>query len=183
MIPHCKPGQTRRDLHGAAACDCAYTIDIGTFSEIPYAHVKALYFDSSPYLAPLRWVYDQTGEVESHSPEDRTGLPFGIPHFCEETEGERWFLFTIEDSHFPSRFLVRGTDFEHAHENFVDAEVARFKIDDDALPDYFPDGKDMGDHDWEGYTGQHSSDGTPVDTDNVTGGEIFLTRIDFQVKP
>ena len=101
-IPHCKPGQTRRDLHGAAACDCKDTIDLG---HVELDRVKALYFLADAMSTEF-WVYDQTGEVESNCPEDRCGGPYCIPTFCDETEGDKWFMFAIVDCHFPSRFQV-----------------------------------------------------------------------------
>lgn len=167
----------------AAEVEKPTTVDLGY---IELNKVKALYFSTSgDHDVPRStWVYDPSGTVESHCPEDRCGEPFKIPSFCEDTDGDQWFLFAICDSHFPSRYLVRGDSFEDAYEAFVESAIEQLGISDEDLPDYFPDNTrwmDRSNYDWDNYTGSYSASGTPVDTDDVQGGEIFLTRIDLRV--
>jgi hypothetical protein len=118
------------------------------------------------------WVHDSEGKTECHDPMDRVGWPYRISAFVSESDGRQWFLFAVGDCHFPLHDLVRGDSFESAYEAYLDwaAEHRHIAITEDELPDYM---------DGDNFTGSYTSDGKPVDTDNVQGHEVTLLRIDF----
>jgi hypothetical protein len=118
------------------------------------------------------WVFDAEGKTESHDPMDRVGGPYRISAFVSDSDGSQWFLFAVVDCHFPLHDLVRGDSFEDAYEAYIDwaAEHRHIAIAEDELPDYL-DGDD--------FSGSYTSDGRPVDTDNVQGHQVTLLRIDF----
>lgn len=121
--------------------------------------------------ASVLWVYDTTGNVESHDPLDRAGGPYRITDFVP-SEGDKWFLFAVADCYFPCRDLVRGSSWEDAYETYIDwaATNRHIAIDDADLTDYKVDTDEC--------TCNYTSNGQPVDTDNVVGDEMTLDRID-----
>lgn len=117
------------------------------------------------------WCYDTTGAVETHDPADRCGDPLRIYGFVSDSWGERLFLFCIADSHFPITYLVFGDNFQAAYECFIDHQADYLEIGEDEADDY----KLNTDDPTCGFT----SDGKPVDTDNVQGFEVALVRADY----
>lgn len=118
------------------------------------------------------WVLDTTGKLTTHCPADRCGGPFGLSDFVGD-EGDKFFLFAVVDSYFPIYDLVRADSFESAYEVYCDfaCDNRHCEISAEDLPDYLDD---------EGeYQGSYTSDGKPVDTDNIQGSEVQLWRLDF----
>lgn len=118
------------------------------------------------------WVLDLSGTVETHDPLDRVGGPYRIHDFVE-SDGEQWFLFSVVDCAFPLVDLVRGSSWEDAYETYVDSAaekrdiaIAEADFDDYALESDNP-------------TCHFTSDGRPVDTDNVQGNVVTLIAIEF----
>jgi len=118
------------------------------------------------------WVLDLTGTVESHAPMDRVGGPYRIQDFVE-SDGEKWFLFSVVDCAFPLTELVRGSSWEDAYETYVDwaAEKRHIAIDESDFGDYAVES--------DNPTCSFTSDGKPVDTDNVQGNQVMLLAIEF----
>lgn len=119
------------------------------------------------------WVYDSTGTVETHDPLDRVGGPYRISDYVE-SDGDKWFLFWVVDCYFPLADLVRGSSFEDAYETYLDwaADKRHIAIDEADLKDYLDKNGD--------YQGSMTSNGVPVETDNIQGREVSLAEIHFQ---
>jgi hypothetical protein len=118
------------------------------------------------------WVLDLTGTVETHYPMDRVGGPYRIHDFAE-SDGEQWFLFSVADCAFPLVDLVRGSSWEDAYESYIDwaAEHRHIAIDPADFGDYALETNNP--------TCHFTSDGRPVDTDNVQGNQVRLLAIEF----
>lgn len=118
------------------------------------------------------WVWDCEGKIETHCPMDRVGGPYGLSDFVNEDCGERFFVFAVADCAFPIYDLVCADSWEHAYEDYIDfaAEHRHCLIDDTDLKDYLDKNGE--------YQGSLTSDGKPVDTDNIQGDEVRLIRID-----
>lgn len=118
------------------------------------------------------WVLDLTGTVETHDPMDRVGGPYRI-HAYVESDGEHWYLFSVVDCAFPLRDLVRGSLWEDAYETYVDwaAEHRHIAIEETDFGDYAVES--------ENPTRSFTSDGKPVDTENIHGDQVQLAAIEF----
>jgi hypothetical protein len=114
------------------------------------------------------WQKGKKGSIESHDPADRVGGPYRLYDFIDEGSGEHMFIFAVADSYFPLHDLVRADNFEDAYEAYIDwaAKRRHLAIEPPDLADY--------DQDSLNYT----SDGIPVDTDNVQGFEVKFVRAD-----
>lgn len=136
---------------------------------------KAAYFTNSADGArDAEWVYNPSGEVESHHPMDRVGGPFRLLDLVDEDgSGDKWFIFAVVDSYFPIHHVVRGSSWENAYEQYIDyaAEHCHIVINAEELPDYLNE---------EGeFEGSYTSNGEPVETDNIQGFEVKLSRLEF----
>lgn len=87
----------------------------------------------------------------------------------DEGDG-RFFLFWIADCMSPPMYVVLASSLEDAYEIFVDWQVDQLKIEDDDLKDYIVDSAtgEVG----KGAT--YTSSGVPIDTESVSGQEVFL---------
>lgn len=112
------------------------------------------------------WVWQKGKEITAHDPADRVGGPFRIYDLVDEGSGEKLFIFAVADSYFPLHDLVRADTFEDAYEAYIDwaAKRRHLAIEPPDLQDYNED--DL----------HYTSDGVPVDTDNVQGFEVRFDR-------
>jgi len=96
------------------------------------------------------------------------------------SSGSGWddkaFVFCIADCMEPPLYLQFGSSFEDAHESFCDNAVdSGIKIEDSEMADYMENG------DENTFRGSFTSDGVPIDTDNVQGfGPLSLVSITFK---
>jgi len=114
------------------------------------------------------WVWQKEKNVETHHPMDRVGGPFGLSDFVDEGSGEHLFVFSVVDCAFPIYDLVRADSWEDAYEAYIDwaASHRHLAIQEPDLKDYKEENL------------QYTSDGVPVDTDNVNGWEAVFVRAD-----
>lgn len=128
----------------------------------------------------ILWIWDATGKTETHNPMDRVGGPMHISGIDTDSEGDRWFLFSVVDSYFPVTHLVRGNSFEDAYEYYVDyaAKHCGIKIEEPDLKDY-----KIADDDEGTLECDFTSDGQPVDTSNIHGQEARLVSVHFAKNP
>lgn len=121
------------------------------------------------------WLWDETKLLKSHDPMDRVGGPYRIVDFIgdQSIAGDRWFLFAVADCAFPLHDLVRADSWEEAYEIYCDwaAEHRHIKIEQPNLSDYVDEQGE--------YNGSYTSDGTPIDTENVCGFEVTLLSLEF----
>jgi len=140
----------------------AHAINLGT---IDLEHVTQIWvrFGDSPYCL------DTTGAIDTHDPLDRVGGPYRITSYVE-SDGDKWFLFAVVDSHFPSHDLVRGDSWEGAYETYIDwaADHRNIVIDENEIDDY---------RDGDDNRCNWTSSGTPVDTESIKGAEVTLEKI------
>jgi hypothetical protein len=112
------------------------------------------------------WVWQKGKEIESHDPADRVGGPYRLYDFVDEGSGEHLYIFVVVDSYFPAYDLVRADSWEDAYEAYIDWAARRrhLAIEEPDLKDYDPDEL------------HYTSDGIPVDTENVQGDEVRFLR-------
>lgn len=121
------------------------------------------------------WLYAHklSGVERGHDPMDRVGGPYHISAIVDDDfDGSEWFLFAVVDCYFPCHDLVRADSFEDAYEKYIDwaAENRGIKFDDADIP---PNESD----EWENIC--MTSNGVPVDTDNIQGFQVWPVRFDF----
>ena len=114
------------------------------------------------------WVWQKGKQIEAHDPADRIGGPFRIYDLIDEGSGEKLFIFAVVDSYFPAYDLVRADSWEDADEAYTDWAARRrnIAIDESDLKDYDPESL------------HYTSDGIPIDVDNVQGFEVEFVRAD-----
>lgn len=115
------------------------------------------------------WVYQgKSRSIESHDPADRVGGPYRLYDFVDEGSGEHLFIFAVVDSHFPAHDLVRADSEQDAYEAYIDwaAKHRNIAIEEPDLKDYDPDQL------------HYTSDGVPVDDENVNMQEVEFVRAD-----
>lgn len=125
------------------------------------------------------WLWQDAGninKIETHDPMDRVGGPYELTDFVDDEYGfgEKWFIFYVQDSYFPTYDLVRGDSFEEAYQNYLDfaAEHRHIKIEEHEMKDY--EDEKTGE-----FRGNFTENGIAVDTENVQGFEVSLVRIDL----
>lgn len=80
-----------------------------------------------------------------------------------------WFAFWEEDCMAPPIYVIRAANFEDAYEHFCDEVVGKHPISEADLEDYrLPDGE---------LSCNYTSSGVPINTDSVSGCEIFLDSV------
>jgi len=142
--------------------------------ELDEVHAKALLWEARGG-ALWGWVADTLTDGSSetwtddkpvldlHHPADRCGMPYRVHDVDAEELGDRWFLFSTNDSHFPIMFVVRAEHFEAAYERLGEWKEAYFKIEERFHEDY--DDPDF------------NACGVQVDMSRVIGEEVSLRQI------
>jgi hypothetical protein len=115
-----------------------------------------------------RWVWQKEKKIETYDPADRVGGPYHISALVDEGSGEHLYIFAVVDSYFPLHDLVRANSWEEAYDIYLDWAAAHrhIAIDKEDLKDYKEDELSF------------TSNGIPVDTDNINGHEVTLVGID-----
>jgi hypothetical protein len=150
----------------------AKTIDLST---IECAKVARVWFARGEAY----YVYDPIGKTQSHDPMDRVGGPYRVSAMVNpDDSGDKWFLgHVVDDCYFPLCDIVRADSFEDAYGIYIDwcADHRHIVIEEPDLADYVDK-----DHPENGPECSFTSDGKPVNTDNIHIDECELVRIDFR---
>lgn len=112
------------------------------------------------------WVWQKGKSIKSHDPADRVGGPYRLTGFVDEGSGEHVYIFAVVDSHFPIHDLVRADSFEDAYEAYIDWAAKRRHL---AISD-----GDLKDYDQNSLT--YTSNGIPVDTDNIRAQRVLFLK-------
>ena len=83
---------------------------------------------------------------------------------CDSEDG--WFAMYVLDCHDPPIYAINAKTFADAFETFVDLKVAELKIDEDDMVNYGKGNREC----------NFSSNGTPVDTEAVSGFQLRVVE-------
>ena len=111
------------------------------------------------------WLWEKSKKKAAHDPMDRVGGPFRLSDFIDDN-GDKFFIMTVVDCAFPLSDLVRADSFESAYEAYIDwaAKRRHLEISIEDLKDYDPEQVHM------------TSNGVPVDDENLKGSEVKLVK-------